>query len=622
MDRRSLISGALGGAAGVVVGRELVPSPAGAAADVDRSEFDALTARVAYLEGFHPPMPPPHVPKFSGNVSLPNGFVVPFGEVWDFDPDVSTTVEVGKNVVVAGTLQMRPANPGVVHTLRFVGVDEEAFVGGGMVPLDTDVGLWVIGAGVLDAVGSPKSSWVRAAGSLAAGATSVPLSSAPTGWAAGDTVVLTPTHAWSEAATKQHDNRTIGSVSGVNVSLATGVQYPHPAVTVGDGFTLTAEVLNLTRNVNIEGTATGRAHIFINSSVPQHLANVALRFLGPRKLNGRVTFYGPVTSGVQGRYPLHIHMCGDGSRGSTITNVVAERCGNHAFVAHESHGVTFTGCVAHDIFDDAYWWDPAPAVTHDTTFQSCVASYVRFDPEGEGYRLAGFFLGLGNGNKILDCVASGVQGYRGAAGFSWPEMLQTSVWEFKRNVAHHCRHAGLFVWQNNDDPHVIEDFVCYRNAVGIDHGAYGNSYEYRRGWLFENEYMAVIVHATARERGMRFGELTFDLGGRYASAIVFVAHVGNLLVTRTRIEGCTFTGHTGEALAVDADWYNTPDLVDVVECGLSSVHFKRNPAPTTSFRFQNGTTATEITPSSTTSIAPFSTYVKPTWSPFPLVNAA
>ena len=252
-----------------------------------------------------------------------------------------------------------------------------------------------------------------------------------------------------------------------------------------------------------------------------------------------------------------------------------------------------------------------------------MASYVRSDPEAEGYRLCGFFLARGDRNKVLDCVASGVQGYRGAGGFSWPEMIATSVWEFKRNVAHHCRHSGMFIWQNNDDPHIVEDFVCYRNGAGIDHGAYGNSYEFRRGWLFENRYMAIVSHAAGRERGMRFGELVCNAGGLYPSDIVFVAHVGIPVVTRTRVEGCTFNGQTGAALAVDADWYNTPDIVDVVECTPApSVNYKRNPSPASSFRFQNGTTATEVTPTGTTTVAPFSTYVKPAVVPFPLVNAA
>ena len=38
------------------------------------------------------------------------------------------------------------------------------------------------------------------------------------------------------------------------------------------------EVLNLTRNVGIEGTPTGRAHVFIVSRRPQAIAHTAIRW--------------------------------------------------------------------------------------------------------------------------------------------------------------------------------------------------------------------------------------------------------------------------------------------------------------------------------------------------------
>jgi hypothetical protein len=92
---------------------------------------------------------------------MPDGFRVPAGKVLTFDPNVSTTVRVGANVVVEGTLRMKPASPQVVHRLVFEGIDEARFVGGGMDVLESDIGLWVIGSGVLDIAGSPKVAWNR-----------------------------------------------------------------------------------------------------------------------------------------------------------------------------------------------------------------------------------------------------------------------------------------------------------------------------------------------------------------------------------------------------------------------------------------------------------------------------
>ncbi|MEX1126049.1 MAG: hypothetical protein WEE53_10355, partial [Acidimicrobiia bacterium] len=85
----------------------------------------------------------------SGDQSYPEGFTIPADELWVFDPEVDTTVTVSANVVVLGELVMQPASEDVEHALIFEGVDESAFVGGGMDPLASDVGLWVMGDGQL-----------------------------------------------------------------------------------------------------------------------------------------------------------------------------------------------------------------------------------------------------------------------------------------------------------------------------------------------------------------------------------------------------------------------------------------------------------------------------------------
>ena len=85
------------------------------------------------------------VKRWSGHVVLPHGYTIKAGQVVELDPDRSTTVEAAGNIIVYGTLRMRPRTGDVTHTLRFVRVKESAFVGGGMVPLSSDVGLWIIG---------------------------------------------------------------------------------------------------------------------------------------------------------------------------------------------------------------------------------------------------------------------------------------------------------------------------------------------------------------------------------------------------------------------------------------------------------------------------------------------
>ena len=76
------------------------------------------------------------------------GLVVEAGATLAFDPHRSVTVESVGNVVVYGTLRIAPALPDVRHTLRILGADEAAFVGGHVHgPLETDRGVWVLGGG-------------------------------------------------------------------------------------------------------------------------------------------------------------------------------------------------------------------------------------------------------------------------------------------------------------------------------------------------------------------------------------------------------------------------------------------------------------------------------------------
>jgi hypothetical protein len=84
------------------------------------------------------------------------GVTVEAGGRLAFDPNGSAELTSTRNVVVNGTLSMRPASSSVVQTIRVAGVDAARIVGGGMDPVDSDVGLWVMGAGQLDLAGTPR----------------------------------------------------------------------------------------------------------------------------------------------------------------------------------------------------------------------------------------------------------------------------------------------------------------------------------------------------------------------------------------------------------------------------------------------------------------------------------
>lgn len=373
------------------------------------------------------------------------------------------------NVVVRGTLTMRP-DPGVLHVLRFIGVREGRFQGGGMDPLDSDVGLWVTGGGRLDAVGSPRRGWLRTASGVSAGERQLTLETSPPGWRVGDQIAVAPTRRGDYSG---FEVRTIAAIDGATVTLSSELSWGHPAV---DG--LSPEVANLTRNARIEGTATGRTHVFIHSSRPQTIKHVAIRHVGPRNRGF-----------VRGRYGLHFHRMGNDSRDSLVEGVVVRDSGSHSFVPHASHGITFRDCVAYNVRKAAYWWDHDRGFrlsdrSLDVSFDRSLAARVRgYGSEDSG--LSAFVLTWGARvnrptNTCVGCVAVGVLGgSKNSNGFSWPGSV--AIWRFEDNLAHNNERLGIFVWDNSSpaSDHDIVRFRSYHNGRGaILHGAYRNAYVY------------------------------------------------------------------------------------------------------------------------------------------------
>lgn len=509
------------------------------------------------------------------DVELASLTITPSGAL-HFDAATSRTLASRGNVVVEGLLQMRPSSAAVVHTLRFIEVNEAAFVGGGMEVLDSDVGLWCKGAGVLDLAGTPRLAWARTSETVAAGATSLTLQADPVGWQVGDELVITPT---GRPGVRDHslayDTVTIAAVEGRKIRLTGRTVHEHPAVEVGPGMHLAPEVLNLTRNVRVEGTEAGRAHIWLHPSSRQSMSYFAMRYLGPRQADGKYT------KSVVGRYGLHIHMAGDAARESQIVGAVARDLGGHAYVAHESHGVTFTSCISHQTMGSPYWWDgrddrdQAASETQDAVYDHCVASLVTDDPPSRGYRLSGFELKSGSSNQAHHCVAVGVQGNKGASGFIWPESSKEGVWGFQSCVAHNNRVHGIFTWQNTPNLHVVENFIAYHNGgAGVSHGAYRNSYHYRNAYLFGNRVAGVSLHAHSRgtDGGLRFTGLHVDGAGLSPHGFALEKHTLEPSGT-SRISACTFVGHLGSAVGAVYGGTNgetTPEALDLVDCESDS----------------------------------------------------
>jgi hypothetical protein len=312
-------------------------------------------------------------------------------------------------------------------------------------------------------------------------------------------------------------------------------------------------VLNLTRNVRIEGTPEGRAHVMlVGLTGKQAISYLGLRHLGPQAP-------GPEggTVGAVGRYSLHFHTSLDATQGTVVEGVVSYDGGNHSFVPHLSHGITLRDCVAHDQEDAAFWWDPpheeedeesnqsVPA--NDLVYERCVASYIK-PTSGAEYEVTGFVLGPGQRNIARGCVAVGVQGDDSSTpGFGWRgDTFEAHPWVFEDCVSHDNNGSGLYFWVNGVPHSYVDRYTSYHDGHGIHAGAYTNLVSYRDCTVYACAENGLTIEAVP---GVAEGsDLTVSYENVYvdqAGLTDFAVHVSEHVVdadTVTRLTGCHFTG--------------------------------------------------------------------------------
>ncbi|OQP45864.1 hypothetical protein A4H97_31975 [Niastella yeongjuensis] len=477
------------------------------------------------------------------------------------DPTKAISIHSSQNILVTGQWQMLPAKASTIQTLRFTGIDEDKFVGGGMDMLNTDIGLWVMQSGQLQLQGQTKTAWTNAASSIVAGATSINVKNA-NGWQVGDEIVITPT----AADARNVDVRTITGIKGNTIVLNTATT-AHPII----NNLWTAEVGNLTRNVRIEGTATGKSHIFIRSMVAQSVQQVAFRYLGPRKDQGGSS----AKDQVQGRYGLHFHHCDDGSEGSIVDGCVMRDIDNHAYVPHVSNGISMTHNIAFNCMDAPFWWD-LPDATHRTVWAhnlvvapQYVQGAISLDTKGAPtFGTHAFVLSMGDDNRCDSNVVAGQQGLETVnAAYDWEEMPIESAWIFKGNVVHNSD-CGIRSWQNNGKNHVLEQTVIYNCKVGVLHGAYVNNYTYNGGYIYNSVFED---HAASGANGVRIENLTLDGAAQipYPFRMVEGPAKGARPVL---IRNCIIKG--GTKGAIENASTAAPKSLDIVQCDLhGDIHF-------------------------------------------------
>jgi hypothetical protein len=182
--------------------------------------------------------------------------------------------------------------------------------------------------GTLEIYGSTKTPWSRLAAPAQVGATTLALTSAPTGWRVGDKLGITS----SQVNPGETEERTITEISGSTITLDAPLAYQHwGGKSTVAGFTIdeSAEVANLTRNVVISGVSPTQA---------THVMS-----MGRSKIQA-VAFENAGQEGTLGRYPWHDHLKGN-AVGDFLRNSVSAGSLNRCFAIHGTNGLAYIGNV-------------------------------------------------------------------------------------------------------------------------------------------------------------------------------------------------------------------------------------------------------------------------------------
>lgn len=206
-------------------------------------------------------------------IDLPTKLVVAAGQTvtapatGTFDcVEVSGTLVIARNqdttlrfthfmILPGGTLDAGTAADPILRKVTFIIRD---------VPIDPARDPFQWGNGLLNfgkqtRVGMPKTSFLQATGSLAAGATTLTLADDPNNWAVGDELLIPDTDKpvitgdglqLTAVPSRREAKVTIAAIAGRQVTLSKPLDFPHLAITDPQGVVvLRPRVANLTRNI-------------------------------------------------------------------------------------------------------------------------------------------------------------------------------------------------------------------------------------------------------------------------------------------------------------------------------------------------------------------------------------
>jgi hypothetical protein len=263
------------------------------------------------------------VPRF---LELPSAFVVPGGDeavlvggAWDYI-EISGRLTL-VNTVAAATVVVLPG--GVLERAcgsRLVIRD---------VPIDTNRDPFQWGNGLVNFGGhvsrcGVKTAVAQLAGDAPAGATTIALTSVPTGWEVGDELLLADMRqigAVYRGPQPQRESLTIAGISGASIALSAPLAYARLAIRDPDGgVVLGPRVTNLTRATRIESENPGgvRGHTAnIGSSSWWDIAGTQYVALGRTRNAARDNTSADLShigTNQAGKYADHWHQAGSSLR--------------------------------------------------------------------------------------------------------------------------------------------------------------------------------------------------------------------------------------------------------------------------------------------------------------------
>lgn len=373
-----------------------------------------------------------------------------------FATDQSTQMLVETLIVTRGAelrIATSAARLSASHTAEII-ISDRNYLTDPTQPTDIDITrdtrLWgrgVIWQGKFSAWGTERTRWLRTAADSAPMATdtSAVLSAAPTGWVAGDDIIIPGTlraDVWGLKTSSQTEARSITSVSGDTVNWSGGLSHPHDhqnsSVLRTD---LQPAIGNLECNIVITSESLTPAHrrghtMAMHKDSVTDLWDVRFKSLGRTVksedrdalegiIDGDGDFYArtstetikrtlQATDNLQSRYPMHYHFVGFGkTTRDVVVNCVVDESPGWAMVHHACDADLFNnfmydiagaGMVSETGNETGAWVGNLMVKTRNSTNQ--VLKGVNFSQEsfwkhGYGFAMRGRAMRV-NGNMAMD----------------------------------------------------------------------------------------------------------------------------------------------------------------------------------------------------------------------------